>query len=108
MLPGCGDVACQIDLLEGMYRCARARALRDAHRSLFKADFLAALDALAARPTKGGALDLGSELRRLLVAYNRQLAPQQATCARPARPPCPPCPPCFPACLPACLPPCLR
>ena len=36
------------------YRCAKAGALREEHSATFKPEFRAALDALAARPTKVG------------------------------------------------------
>ncbi len=62
----------QIDLLEALYRCARAGALRDQHRAALGPDLASSAEGLAAR--KGGKeLDLPTELRRLLVPYNRGL-----------------------------------
>ncbi|KAI3438631.1 hypothetical protein D9Q98_001053 [Chlorella vulgaris] len=76
VLNNCGDVCCQIDVLEALYRLARQGILRQQHRALFAPDFLAALDALLQREPRG--LDLSSELRKLLVLHNRQLGTQSS------------------------------
>ena len=69
----------QVDLLEALYRLARANALRDEHSAALRPDLRASLEALIAR--KGGrGVDLSGELRRLLVPYNRGLG-AEATCA---------------------------
>jgi hypothetical protein len=55
-----------------LFRLARAGALRESHRALFRPEFLTALDGLAGRRAPKST-DLALELRKLLVLYNRQL-----------------------------------
>ncbi|KAL4425723.1 hypothetical protein ABPG75_009739 [Micractinium tetrahymenae] len=84
LLASCGDVILQIDLLEALYRCARAGALRPGHRAALKPDLLSAVEGVAARKT-GKDLDLPAELRRLLVPYNRGLGPEATVFSAQAR-----------------------
>lgn len=55
-----------------LYRLTRAGLLRPAHRASLRPELVGSLDALFQR--KGGkALDLSGELRKLMLAFNRQL-----------------------------------
>lgn len=86
LVPACPLTACpfavapprlhpQIDLLEALYRCARAGSLHAEHRAALTPNLASAVEGLAAR--KGGKdLDLPTELRCQLVPYNRSLGTQ--------------------------------
>ncbi|GAB4816953.1 hypothetical protein N2152v2_003999 [Parachlorella kessleri] len=73
LLPTCGDVTLQIDLLEMLFWCARVNALQPMHAKLFNppSKFYSQLTELAGKPMKD--LDLGTELRQLMQTYNMGL-----------------------------------
>lgn len=74
LLPGCGDVATQIDLMEALYRCAKLAALRPEHRAMLRADWAAQVGCTKAQ--EAGAVGEGLHkviARRLIVIQEHAL-----------------------------------
>lgn len=61
----------QLDLLDLLYKCARAQGKPDGPTAIPKSPFTAKLIALASSPKDN--IDHSAELRALMVAFNRNL-----------------------------------